>query len=141
MPFELNKTFSNLVINAEPCGTSISGSFEIPYEAEYKVDYLNNDLFHELFATSNATNKKKFSLFDMLEDAVECEELTIERIIFNDPATVIFWSDGEKTVVKTAEGDTYSPYYGFCCAVAKRIFGNNSAIKKIMKRKGNIDSI
>lgn len=65
-------------------------------------------------------------------------KLEIKRIIFNEPATIIFWSDGEKTVVKAAEGDEYNPYYGFCCAVTKRIFGNNSVIKKVMKRKGNL---
>lgn len=86
-------------------------------------------------------NKTLNDLINKLLEDDECEELNIDRIIFNDPATIIFWSDGEKTVVKAAEGDTFNPYYGFCCAVTKRIFGNNSAIKKLIKRKCNNDGL
>lgn len=31
----------------------------------------------------------------------------IKKVIFNDPATIILWKDGTKTVVKCQEGDTY----------------------------------
>lgn len=62
------------------------------------------------------------------------DKFTIKKIIFNDPATVIFWDDGTKTVVKATEGDVFDPYYGFCCAVTKRVFGNMSKVKKLIKR-------
>ena len=45
---------------------------------------------------------------------------------------MIFWGDGEKTVVKCAEGQQYDRYNGFCAAVCKRLFGSSSAAKKIM---------
>ena len=32
----------------------------------------------------------------------------IKKVIFNDPATIVLWDDGTKTVVKCSEGDTYS---------------------------------
>ena len=34
-------------------------------------------------------------------------ECTITKVIFADPATIIFWSDGTKTVVKCEETDIY----------------------------------
>lgn len=34
------------------------------------------------------------------------------QVIFHDPATIVYWADGTKTVVKCAEGDTYSPIAG-----------------------------
>ena len=48
----------------------------------------------------------------------------VKDVIFNDPATVVYWDDGEKTVVTTKPGDTYDPEKGFAMACAKRLFGN-----------------
>lgn len=31
--------------------------------------------------------------------------VTIKRVIFNAPATIVFWLDGSKTVVKAQNGD------------------------------------
>ena len=58
--------------------------------------------------------------------------LDIDRVIFNDPATIIFWKDGSKTVVKCTEGQTFNKYYGFCAAVTKHIIGNNSLVNKLV---------
>jgi hypothetical protein len=48
----------------------------------------------------------------------------IEKVIFNDPATIVIWKDGSKTVVKVQEGDTYDPEKGLAMAIAKKFFGN-----------------
>lgn len=50
--------------------------------------------------------------------------ITIEKVIFNDPATIVFWSDGTKTVVKTQNGEKFDPEKGLAMAIAKRAFGN-----------------
>jgi hypothetical protein len=47
----------------------------------------------------------------------------IEKVIFNNPATVVFWKDGTKTVVK-AHGEKYDPEKGLAMAIAKKYFGN-----------------
>lgn len=57
-----------------------------------------------------------------------------KRVIFNPPATVVFWKDGTKTVVKSMEGDQFNPYYGFVCALAKKVYGSNSAVKSIVSK-------
>jgi hypothetical protein len=57
----------------------------------------------------------------------------VKRIVFNDPATIVFWEDGTKTVVKCSENETFNPYMGFCAAVTKRVYGNNSRIQKYVK--------
>lgn len=49
---------------------------------------------------------------------------TITKVIFNDPATIVFWSDGTKTVVKTQNGETFDPEKGLAMSIAKRAFGN-----------------
>lgn len=49
---------------------------------------------------------------------------SIIDVIYNPPATVVFWDDGSKTVVKCGEHDIYDPEKGLAMAVAKKAFGN-----------------
>jgi len=61
-----------------------------------------------------------------------------EKVIFSNPATILIWKNGDKTVVKTAKGDKYNPYYGFLMAYFKYTSGMNSSkrekyFKKIME--------
>ena len=48
----------------------------------------------------------------------------ITKVIFNDPATIVFWSDGQKTVVKTQNDDEFDPEKGLAMAISKRVLGN-----------------
>lgn len=57
----------------------------------------------------------------------------VKRIIYNDPATVIFWTDGTKTIVKRAKGEKFSKYTAFCAALAKKLYGNNSVVRRIVE--------
>lgn len=50
----------------------------------------------------------------------------ITNVIFNDPATIVFWSDGTKTVVKCCEDDIFDEEKGLAMAVLKKLSGNNS---------------
>ena len=58
----------------------------------------------------------------------------IDRILFNDPATIVFWEDGTKTVVKCMTGEKFERYAGFAAAVMKKMFGSTSAAKSFMNR-------
>ena len=46
------------------------------------------------------------------------------RVIYNDPATIAFWSDGTKTVVKAQPGDIFDPEKGLAMVIAKKVCGN-----------------
>lgn len=50
----------------------------------------------------------------------------ITNVIFNDPATVVFWSDGTKTVVKCCEDDIFDKEKGLAMACVKKLSDNNS---------------
>ena len=50
--------------------------------------------------------------------------LQIKKVIFNDPATIVFWTDNSKTVVKCGERDTYDPEKGLAMCIVKRFLGN-----------------
>ncbi len=49
---------------------------------------------------------------------------SIKRVIFNDPATIVLWADGTKTVVKCAKDETFDPEKGLAMAIAKKALGN-----------------
>ena len=60
----------------------------------------------------------------------------IKRVVFNDPATIVFWSDGSKTVVKCQKekGDTYSKETGLAIAIAKKAYGNKGNFNDIFTK-------
>lgn len=60
---------------------------------------------------------------------------TPDRIIRSGRATIIYWTDGSKTIVKRSEEQADDPYYAFCAAVAKRVYETNSRIKRILEKK------
>lgn len=62
------------------------------------------------------------------------------RIIYNNPATIVFWEDGTKTVVKKAKGEKFNKYYAFCAALAKKVYGNNSRVNRIVNSNANTDT-
>lgn len=53
----------------------------------------------------------------------------IDRVIFNDPATIVFWKDGTKTVVKCHPEDTFDEEIGFMCCYLKRILSSKEYTK------------
>lgn len=48
----------------------------------------------------------------------------IKDVIFNNPATIVFWADGSKTVVKCQDDDIYDPEKGLAMAISKKALGN-----------------
>lgn len=50
----------------------------------------------------------------------------IERVIFNNPATIVFWKDGTKTVVKVREGDRFDPEKGLAMAICKKVLADEN---------------
>lgn len=59
-----------------------------------------------------------------VKDIYRTFQVTPEKVIFNDPATIVFWKDGTKTVVKCMEGDTYNPEVGLAMCVCKKLYGS-----------------
>ena len=64
----------------------------------------------------------------------------LQKVVFHDPATIVYWTDGTKTVVKCQPGDTFDPLTGFLMAFFKKACGNkgnyNNALKKIVPGYG-----
>ena len=104
----------------------------VPYKIptiEINAD-INNDAFEE-FILGKPKN-------------VSVERITIpavKRIVYRNPATIVFWQDGTKTVVKCMDGEPFEKYAGFCAALAKKVFGSTSKAKKVAgaKKKDEVE--
>ena len=58
----------------------------------------------------------------------------IENVIFNDPATIVFWNDGTKTIVKAQDGDVFDPEKGLAMAISKKALGNKGNYYETFKK-------
>lgn len=63
----------------------------------------------------------------------ERDKFDIKDVIFNNPATIVLWEDGTKTVVK-AENEEFDPEKGLAMAIAKKALGNNYDYYDVFKK-------
>lgn len=75
-----------------------------------------------------------------LDNLLSKKRTTLPGIIhvqFNKESghTTIVWDDDTSTTVGCAEGSEFEEYVGFCAAVAKKLFGSTSAVKKLIEDK------
>lgn len=72
----------------------------------------------------------------------------IKDVIFQDPATIVLWADGTKTVVR-AQDEEYDPEKGLAMAICKKIGGNKWSyfnkfkhwLKKIKPTTGDFEQV
>lgn len=51
----------------------------------------------------------------------------IKEVIFNKPATIVIWNNGDKTVVKAQGKEKFDPEKGLAMAISKRVLGTNKS--------------
>ena len=100
-------------------------------------------------ATTNSSKIYYGSYYEIRNDAKDQGNLyhnipDIKNVIFNDPATIVFWEDGTKTVVKCQDGDEFDPEKGLAMAIAKKAYGNKGSycnkMKKWLPKEGQVDT-
>lgn len=98
--------------------------------------YIDTDLADSITDTIRYAQHDINKVMEAKEKIKEYEKMKIENIIFNDPATIVFWRDGSKTVVK-AKDEPFDPEKGLAMAIAKKAYGNKgnyyNEIKKFIK--------
>ena len=55
------------------------------------------------------------------------------HIIFNGAATIVFWANGTKTVVKCKEGAEYNAEEGLRCCIIKKLLGDSPEFWNFIK--------
>lgn len=87
---------------------------------------------------TNMIDAARYTLLNYVnpEPAKSCYKnpFTIKKVIFNNPATIVFWADGTKTVVKCGEDDFYDAEKGLAMAISKKALGNQSNYYKTFKK-------
>ena len=87
-----------------------------------------------LTATCTLTDKAMNELIRALTPMPEINiNLFIKDVIYNDPATIIFWRNGTKTVVKV-DDEEYDPEKGLAMAFCKKMFGNKGNYYNVFKK-------
>lgn len=91
------------------------------------------DVFDGKITNDNGFTYRNYDAIKFLSVWYKFEKVTddsiISRVIFNDPATIILWSDGTKTIAKTHGDDAFDPEKGFAVACAKKLLGNGDAFR------------
>ena len=81
-----------------------------------------------------AANDIEETIKTLYNKMYKLEQKYIESVIFNYPATIVFWNDRTKTVVKVADDETVDPEKGLAMAIAKKYFGNHGNYYDIFKK-------
>lgn len=107
---------------------------------KYTQDSEKNFLNRQWFGGGSGSNrgyetKIKINYNEISKKGNNMMKYGIKEIIYNDAATIVYWTDGTKTVVKCNENDEYSEYFGFIAAVAKKMYGGTGPINQIIESK------
>ena len=79
--------------------------------------------------------KTKMMIGNLVSNYIAALRFSVEirKVIFNDPATIVLWTDGTKTVVR-AENEEYDPEKGLAMAIAKKSLGNKGYYYETFKK-------
>lgn len=99
------------------------------------INYINNDIssvyaLYERYRLGKDGNSRKLRA----DNDSKTNAIQIKNVIFNDPATIVLWNDGTKTVVKRGKNDTYDPEKGLAMAISKKTLGNNGNYYEVFKK-------
>lgn len=104
---------------------------------------LDTDLADSIIDTIRYAQYDMNEVVRAKEKIKEYEMKKIEKVIFNDPATIVFWRDGSKTVVK-AQNEPFDKEKGLAMAIAKKVYGNEgnyyNEFKKFIKDEPKEDN-
>ena len=103
-----------------------------------RIEPENNTFYEIIMEDENMPTGNYTGLFKDLNNLTftwkctpQFDKNDIKDVIYHNPATIVFWQDGTKTVVKCQEGDTYNPELGLAMCI----------IKKMCNNKGNYNDV
>lgn len=88
----------------------------------FDLSNLTDATFYALLPDGRREVVKKIKDLETFEAS---KYIKIRKVIFHNPATIVFWEDGTKTVVKCMKGDVYNYEMGIAMCMLKKIFGDS----------------
>jgi len=94
----------------------------------------SKEALNYIYGCGRSGYKKELAALSIFEKAlgIKKDELKITKVISNEPATIVFWKDGTKTVVKCQEGDTYDLEKGILYAIVRKVYGEGRDYTNIL---------
>ena len=124
-------------INGEPVATRKDVAEQIAQNEKYRV---YDDEYLSILLKDNVKEhiKKSHELFEKQKREMDKAEInafidSIDRIIFNDRTTIVFWKNGDKTIVTCQEGEEFDKEKAVALCIIKYIFGNIGYYNEIFK--------
>ena len=122
MAFKLCDSNKRVIGNITDVVRTVDGETMITLDTGHTFQFKSYDIYwdkgHNCFinkpyyrGTLNTAHAK---------EATAMNAAAIKNVIFAPPATIVYWSDGSKTVVKCSEKDVFDPEKGLGMAIAKR---------------------
>ena len=98
--------------------------------------YLRNDVdvtydcYIKWLDKALSTNKEKTERSNYMPTDIR---RLIKNVKFNPPATIVFWTDNTKTVVK-CQGEDYDPEKGLAMCISKKMLGDKGNYYEVFKK-------
>ena len=132
MAFKLCDSNNRVIGNITDVARTVDGETMITLDTGHTFQFKSYDIYwdkgHNCFinkpyyrGTLNTAHAK---------EAMAMNAAAIKNVIFAPPATIVYWSDGSKTVVKCSEKDVFDPEKRLAMAIAKRCGGNKGSYYK-----------
>ena len=117
-------TYQELIISLKGSIDEIDEFMQTVYK-ELEQEIANSFLEKELDEDEIDNDLNLIRMIEELEAEEQYDYLAYERIIFNDPATIVIWADGTRTVVKACKEDKFDKGVGLKTALLQRVLGKN----------------
>ena len=92
--------------------------------------YATYDCYIKLFDKSTSANKETTERSNYMPTDIR---RFIKKVKFNPPATIVFWTDNTKTVVK-CKGEDYDPEKGLAMCSCKKVLGDKGNYYEVFKK-------
>jgi hypothetical protein len=83
-----------------------------------------------------------FKVFiDADKSSFKIGEVYIKEVIYNNPATIVLWSDGSKTTSKVDPLDIYNPEFGLLICILKKLVGGAAVVDLLEYWSPSLDDL
>lgn len=119
-----------LILQKKRVSMSYHEFFSHPWQGTTPGSTLGNTLAEQMkdaVITATDAMRELLKNFNMEDTDMLGKSVEIKKVIYSNPATIVYWMDGNKTVVHCKDGDTYSKEVGLLMCLAKRVWGKNES--------------
>ena len=122
-----NKLPTTGIVNDDNTCRKVSLQYEPPKGMNVmitvQVSKEKNDTYQTVLRGVLITEPDRYLAYESRQRKLDTKPV---KVIFNDPATIVFWADGTKTIARCDKEDTYNEETGLLIAIGKHFLGNKA---------------